>query len=314
MRLALQSVILAAFEPDAGPVPGELTHFIAREPLPETLPFPPGYRPLRLNREHGLLACATGVGAVRAAASVMALGLDPRFDLRGARILITGIAGIDPTRGSLGSVVLPGFVVDGDFCHELDAREIPPTWPDGFVPLGKTTPYEQPLAQRFNGDDGIVFRLNPELVASAFAASRDVALEDTPAVAQRRLLFSPAETAHQPPLVMRGDELASTTFWHGSLLSRRAHAWVDYQSSGRATYTITAMEDVGILQSLTLLATAGRVDLQKVVIARAAANFDRQRDGITASESLAETRVTTEAAFRPALENAWRVGHRLLAS
>jgi purine nucleoside permease len=74
------------------------------------------------------------------------------------------------------------------------------------------------------------------------------------------------------------------------------------------------MEDAGILQSLKFLAAAGRVDFARVVIARAASNFDQQRDGITAAESLAETKVATDSAYVPALENAWRVGHALIES
>jgi purine nucleoside permease len=310
--IPIQTLILAAFEPDAGPIPGELRLFIDREALTETLPNPAVYRPLRLNRDRAILACTTGVGAARAAASVMALGLDPRFDLSQALILITGVAGIDPNRASLASVVLPQFVVDGDLAHEIDAREIPPDWPDGFVPIGKSTPYEQPVAQRFNGDDGILFALNPTFVAQASAALAGLELLDTPAIARRRALFSPAETAHRPPSILLGDELASSTFWHGQLMSERARRWVSYQSFGHADYAITAMEDAGILTSLAFLAAAGRVDWSRIVIARAASNFDRPRDGLTAAESLAETRVATDSAYLPALENAWRAGHRLI--
>jgi purine nucleoside permease len=312
--IAIKHLILAAFEPDAGPVPGELRCFIEREELAERLALPAGYRPVWLNPQQAILACATGVGAARAAASVMALGLDSRFDLSGAHVLITGVAGIDPAKGSLASVALPEFVVDGDLTHEIDAREIPAEWPDGFVPIGKSVPYEQPLASRFNGDDGILFQLNARSVTRAFQVASDVELLETPAIALRRLLFSPSATAQQPPCVLCGDELASSTFWHGQCLSRRAHRWVAYQSGERAHYTITAMEDAGILQSLKFLAAAGRVDFARVVIARAASNFDQQRDGITAAESLAETKVATDSAYVPALENAWRVGHALIES
>jgi purine nucleoside permease len=312
--IPINFLLLAAFEPDSSLVPGELRYFIEREHLTQTLPLPAAYRSLRFNPERGILACITGVGAARAAASVMALGLDPRFDLTNAYILITGVAGIDPFRGSLASVVLPEFVIDGNIAHEIDAREIPPDWPDGFVPIGKSTPYEQPLAPRFNGDDGILYRLNAELTTHALNITSDLELLDTPAIARRRQCFSPPETAHEPPTILAGDEISSSTFWHGSLLSARARAWVDYQSKGAASYVITVMEDSGILQSLQFLARANRVDWKKILIVRAAANYDQQRDNLTASESLAETRVATDSAYLPALENAWRVGHCLIES
>jgi purine nucleoside permease len=131
-------------------------------------------------------------------------------------------------------------------------------------------------------------------------------------IAERRRQFEPVATAHLPPRVLRGDEISSTTFWHGTLLSARARAWVEYQTDGRGTYAITAMEDAGTLQALTLLAAAGRIDLARVLIVRAVSNFDQQRPGITAAESLVESRVTTYSAYVPALENAHRVGHRVL--
>jgi purine nucleoside permease len=309
----VKSVVLGAFEPDGGGMPGELRLVVEREGLGERVEFAGGYRPLWVSRERGIVACATGVGAARAAASVMALGLDERFDLREAQVVVTGVAGCSPERGSLASVMLPEYVVDGDLCHEIDGREIPGDWVDGFVPIGKAVPYEEPLAQRFNGDDGIVFRLNAGAVARAFEALRGLELLDTEAIGRRRRLFG-AEAAQRKPEVVRGDELATSTFWHGRLFSERAERWIAYQTGGAGRYALTAMEDAGVLGSLQGLAAAGRVDWGRVVIARGVSNFDRPRDGLTAAESLAETRVATDSAYRPALENAWRVVNRLLGS
>ncbi len=309
----IKAVIVTAFEPDSGPVPGEFRYFREREFLTKELSFPQGYRPLWLS-ESGVLGIVTGVGTARAAASVMALGLDPRFDLTQAYFIISGVAGINPARGSLGSVVLPEYVVDGNLTHELDTREIADGWPDGFVPIGKSEPYEQPLSARFNGDDGIVFRLNRDLVRWAFDLTRKTALLDTPNMTQRRLQFAPTETAHREPHVLLGDELSSSTFWHGRLMAERASRWVSYQTEGRGDYAVSGMEDTGTMQSLTFLARANLVDLNRVLILRGASNFDQQREHITASESLAETKVATYSAYLPALENLHRVGHRILSS
>ena len=91
--------------------------------------------------DQGVLGVLAGVGTARAAASIMALGLDPRFDCRKAYWLIAGIAGADPVDASLGSAVWSEWVVDGDLAYEVDSREIPPQWTTGYVPLGKTEPY-----------------------------------------------------------------------------------------------------------------------------------------------------------------------------
>ncbi len=298
--IKIRAVIVAAFEPSGGPVPGEFRYWREREGMTREAPFAFGLGPLWLNAQ-GVLGIVTGVGAVRAAAAITALGLDARFDLTEAHWLVTGVCGVDPARGSLGSVVLPEYVVDGDFVHEIDAREIPAEWVDGFVPIGKSAPYEEPRADRFEGGDGIVYRV--KLAQWAYEVVRETELMDTPGMASRRVQFG----VQAGPNVLRGDELASTTFWHGRLLSERARRWVAYQTEGRGEYAITAMEDAGILHALTLLGF-----LDRVVIVRGVSNFDRQREGISAAESLAETKVTGYSAYLPALENAWRVGSKLV--
>ncbi len=109
--------------------------------------------------------------------------------------------------------------------------------------------------------------------------------------------------------MLRGDNISSSTFFHGKLLSEWANEWVKYQTGGAGTYTVTGMEDSGTLQSLTWLARAGRVDIDRLMVLRTASNYDQQRTGITAAESLAETKIRTYSAYMPAVENAYRVGN-----
>src|SRR5579859_8047481 len=102
--IAVKVVVVTMFErgADTGDQPGELQYWVERNHLDRVLPFPQGFHDLRTNRD-GVLAVLTGVGTAKAAAAVMALGLDPRFDLSKAYWLVAGIAGINPERGSLGS-------------------------------------------------------------------------------------------------------------------------------------------------------------------------------------------------------------------
>ena len=306
--LEIKVVVINMFEQgaDTGDIPGEYQYWVEREHLDTTLPFPAGYHDLRINQK-GLLGVLTGIGTARTAATIMALGLDPRFDLTHAYFLVAGIAGIDPEVGSLGSAVWSDYIVDGDLAHEIDAREIPKEWSTGYVPLGKSTPYEQPRTPRF-GDDGNVFHLNPALVSWAFNLTKDIQLPDTPKIAERRQQFEGA-AAHRPPFVLRGDNLSAATFWHGKLMNQWARDWVKYQTDGKATYAVCGMEDTGTLQSLTWLAKAHKVDINRVLVLRTASNYDQQRTGLTAAESLAETKVTKYSAYMPALDSAYRVGH-----
>ena len=64
---------------------------------------------------------------------------------------------------------------------------------------------------------------------------------------------------------------------------------VRYQTAGPGNDVTTAMADTGTLQALTLDA-AGRVDKRRELVLRTASDFDQQRDGISATESLAETK------------------------
>ena len=64
-----------------------------------------------------------------------------------------------------------------------------------------------------------------------------------------------------------------------------------------------------LFRSLTWLAKAGKVDIHRVLVLRTASNFDQQRTGITAAESIAETKIGKYSAYLPALDNAYRVGH-----
>ncbi|WP_064742785.1 purine nucleoside permease [Edaphobacter aggregans] len=306
--IEIKVVVVNMFEvgADTGDVPGEYQYWVEREHLDTVLPFPEGYHDLRMNKD-GVLDVLTGVGTARAAATMMALGRDPRFDLTHAYFVVAGIAGIDPAMGSLGSAVWADYVVDGDLAHEIDAREIPKDWKTGYVPLGKSTPYEQPRAARF-GDDGNAYHLNPALVDWAFRLTKDIQLEDTAAIRERRQQFEDAN-AKRPPFVLRGGDLSASTFWHGKLLNQWARDWVKYQTDGKSTYAVCGMEDTGTLQSLAWLARAGKVDANRVLVLRTASNYDQQRPGKTAAESLAETKVRQYSAYLPSLDSAYRVGH-----
>jgi purine nucleoside permease len=159
--LKVKVVVVAMFEvgADAGDVPGEFQYWVERRKLSQSIPLPAGYHDVRTNGS-GLIGTLTGMGTAKAATSIMALGLDPRFDFSQAYWLVAGIAGIDPNRGTVGSAVWADYVVDGDLAHEIDAREIPKDWPDGFTPLGKVEPFEQPRSQSI----GEVYPLNRVLV------------------------------------------------------------------------------------------------------------------------------------------------------
>jgi purine nucleoside permease len=308
--IQVKVVVIAAFErgEDTGDAPGELQLWVEREHLDQILPLPAGYRHLRMNKD-GVLAMVTGVATAKAAASVMALGLDPRFDLRKAYWIVAGIGGGDPADVSLGSAVWADHVIDGDLAFEIDARQIPDDWPTGYVPLRKERPYQQPVRTELEGE---VYTLNPELVGWALRLTQDTKLADSEAMRTSRARFAGFPNAMKPPFVTRGDTISAGTFWHGSKMDEWANEWTKYYTGGKGNYMVSAMEDTGTLQALTFLDKAGLVDLQRVLVLRTVSNYDREATGATAAESLKRMVFGSYSAYLPALEAAEVLGDRVV--
>jgi purine nucleoside permease len=307
--IRIKVVVVTMFErgEDTGDTPGEFQLWVEREHLDQILPLPAGYHHLRLNKD-GVLGLVTGVGTAKAAASVMALGLDPRFDLSKAYWIVAGIGGGDPADVSVGSAVWADHVVDGDLAFEIDARQIPPSWPTGYVPLRKGTPYEQPASDVY----GEMYTLNPSLVGWAFHLTQDVSLADSDALRKSRSRFAGFPNALKPPFVARGDTLSAGTFWHGSKMDEWANEWTRYYTGGKGNYMVAAMEDSGTMLALTLLSQAGRVDLQRVLVLRTVSNYDREAPGVPAADSLQEMVSGNYSAYLPALEAAQIVGDKVV--
>jgi purine nucleoside permease len=307
-RIPVKVVVVTMFErgADTGDQPGEFQYWVERNHLDRVIPFPQGFHDLRMNRD-GVLAMLTGVGTAKSTAALMALGMDPRFDLTKAYWLVAGISGINPARGSLGSAAWAEWIVDGDLAREIDAREIPADWKTGYLPLRGSVPYEQPA----DASEGEVYHLDAGLVDWAYQLTKDVALDDNADMRKAREAY-PSEPARRPPFVMKGDTLSSGTFWHGKLLNDWAIDWVRYQTGGKGDFVTTAMEDTGTLQSLTFLAKAGKVDLNRVLVLRTASNYDMPPPGVTAAENLARTKLGQYSAYLPSLEAAWRVGNTVV--
>jgi len=306
--IPVKVVVVTMFEPgaDTGDTPGELQHWVERDHLDRIYPLAAGYHAVRMN-ESGEMAVLTGPGTAHAAATIMAVGLDPRFDFRHAYWIVAGIAGGCPDRVSLGSAVWARWVVDGDLGYEIDGREIPADWPTGMIPFDKSKPFEEPASAR----PGQFYALNARLAEWAYALTRATPLDDSEKLKKIRGQFDGA-AAHRPPFVAMGDEISSSTFWHGKLMDAWAARWVPYFTGGKGVFATTAMEDTGTLQSLEYLANAGRVDGKRVMVLRTVSNYDRQPRGLSASESLARQRVGAYAAYLPSLEDAYRVGHAVV--
>lgn len=308
--IPIKVVVVTMFERGAatGDGAGEFQYWVERFPLEEEVPFPLTGQPLRINKDRGVLGVVTGIGTIKAAATIMALGIDERFDLSKAYWVIAGIAGIDPADGSVGSAAWAEWVVDGDLAHQIDAREISEEWSTGYIPLRRDSPFEEPAPPT---SDNYVYRLNPGLTDWAYEVSKDVPLEDTEGMQKLRAHYEGFPNAQRPPFVLKGDQLSAMTYWHGAQMNEWANKWLPYWTEGQAEFVTSAMEDSGTLHALSNLSKVGKVDFSRVLLLRTASNYSMQYPGVSAAESLngeGPAAAVAGAGFLPSLEAAYRVG------
>ncbi|MDE8650287.1 purine nucleoside permease [Novosphingobium sp. H3SJ31-1] len=309
--LPVKVVVVTLFEigADSGDAAGEFQLWKERRHLDMRIPFPQSYHDLYYDPKTQVLAMVTGIGTARSSAATMALGLDPRFDLTHAYWLVAGIAGIDPQDASIGSAAWARWVVDGDLAHEIDAREIPKDWKTGYFPRHTKGPNDTATPPDPSG--GEMFALNPALVSWAYRLTRDVKLPDSPAIAAERARFAGYPNAQRPPFVLEGEQLSAMTFWHGKLLTDWANGWVDYWTSGKGEFVTSAMEDTGVVQSLTYLDRIGRADKDRVLVLRAGSNYTMPPPGEDAATYLLHEN-EGYAGLQAAVESLYLVGSKVI--
>ncbi|MEL6870455.1 MAG: purine nucleoside permease [Pseudomonadota bacterium] len=297
-------VIVTMFErgADTGDAPGEFQFWRERRAL-DTVFESGAHHDIHYNADSGILAIVTGIGTAKAAASVMALGMDPRFDLRRSYWLVAGIAGFDPEDASIGSAAWAEYLVDGDIAHHIDAREKPDDWRWGYIERHVKTPFQQPRRT----PNGEVYQINGALAEWAYSLTKDTDLGDNAELAAARARYTQHPNARKPPFVLKGDHLAASTFWHGSILNDWANAWVAHWSQGNGEFVSSAMEETGTMQSLTYLQRMGRVDIQRVMVLRTASNYTMPPPGVSAADNLLAEN-DGYSGLVMALESGYRVG------
>lgn len=309
----IRAVIVTTFEAgnDSGDAPGEFQFWVEREHLSEFVDFPGGVRPLRINPEHTVVGMVSGTTLVNATASMMALGLDSRFDLSRAYFLINGIAGVDPHEASIGSAAWASYVVS-DVARMIDPRDAPSEWPYGIFPIGATAPRPDKVPetkwQRSN-----LYPLNAQLAAWAYAQTKDLKLGDDATVASFRAEYKGFPNAQRPPFVLQGDTFASDLYWHGAVMTGYAEDWVRLYTAGKGRFVMTDMEDSGSMEAIERLGRMHRVDPQRVMVLRAGSNYCMPRPGHTAVESVTAPYIGTRLALESVYTTGSTVLHALLA-
>jgi purine nucleoside permease len=310
----IRVVVVTTFEQgeDTGDAPGEFQNWVERLPLKEIIPFPQGYHALRYNRDQHVLGIVTGEGKSHAAASITALGYDPRFDLSKAYWILAGIAGIDPSKGSVGSAVWAHYAVDGDLGYEIDASEIPKDWPTGIIPYDRSTPYEQPVPSGHSNWADQLFHLNEGLADWAYHQTIGLTLADDATLQKVRARYQHDPKALTAPMVLLGDTLTADRFWVGRKMTGWSEKWVDYWTHGKGVAVTSAEEDTGYLQALSFLAQVKRVDFARAMDLRTASDYTAPPDGEDAAHFLAGEAHGALSGYREALDSAYVVGSKVV--
>jgi purine nucleoside permease/predicted cupin superfamily sugar epimerase len=320
--IEIKVVVINMFEigADEGDRPGEFQLWKAGQKLHTCLPFAVSHHDICINPDTGVMGIVTGMGTAKAASAIMALGLDPRFDLTYAYWLVAGIAGIDPADASIGSAAWATWLVDGDLAHQIDAREIPETWSSGYFPLFDTQALKHnetldlsKLNRHGQSSNGEVYRLNAQLTDWAFNLTKGIKLTDYPAMQALRAKYIGYPNAQKQPFVLKGDQLAASTFWHGDLLNEWANNWTYYWTGGEGNFVTSGMEDTGSYQSMIYLDNIKRVDKSRFMVLRTGSNYSKQPPGLTPLENLElESGENGYAGMRSSLESAYLVGSQVV--
>ena len=247
----------------------------------------------------------TSMGYANAASSMSALLYRGGFDLTHTYFVIAGLAGVDPSQGTVGSAAWARYVVDFGLSNEIDAREMPAGWPYGYFAVGGKTTADPPTA--LTGTE--MFKLDEALLQKAFALSKGVVLDDSSSAAAFRAHYGTAP-ANQQPQVIQCDITSSDTWFAGRALTKRARDWVALATGGKGVACMSAQEDNATLEVLARGAAAGKDDAARVAALRTASDFSQPYDGQTDSDSIVQ--YLGEGGLGPAISNLYKAAKPLI--
>ena len=209
------------------------------------------------------------MGEINSAATVMALTFSDKLDLRSTYFIISGIAGVNPKHGTLGSVAIAKYAVQVALQYEIDARSIPDDWDTGYLAFGTQSPFEYPSI--IYGTE--VYELNEALRDIVYKFAGAANMSDSKETNRYRLRYSGMGRdfvpGTQPPAVIKCDAATSDVYFSGTLLSTAFERTSAVWTNGSAEYCMTAQEDNATLEALVRAAAAGFVDFGRVIVMRA---------------------------------------------
>jgi len=291
-RLAPKVIVVAGWEngADTGDAPGEYQDWVERLKLDQQIPV----RGIKGNilRRNG--SDVYGIVLRHGRTDLVALALDPKFDLSHTYWIFTGISGVDPNVAPVGSVAWARWVVDGDALREIDDRAIPKGWPYGLYAIGADRPNTLPANANHYGSVTDVselskaYPLNQGLALWAYSISKNVTLDDDPEIARRRATWHGYPNAQKPPVIMMGETLGALRYWHGKERTRWAEDWVKLWTQGKGVFVMTNEESQTNQDEMRILAKMGYVALDRIMVLRSGSNFSMPPPGVSPMQSMGD--------------------------
>lgn len=322
--IEIKVIVVANFEPgaDTGDAPGEFQLWAEREKLSEAIPVKGALHPLMRNADglYGIVWGDTGSMFGGASEQLAALVLDPRFDFRKTYWLFTGISGGDPQLAPVGSAAWARWVIQGDPMREVDDREIPADWPYGLFAIGAARPNQLPNdPNSFAGftDAGklnMALPLNQGLARWAYARTKNVKIPDSAEMKKQREAWKGYPNAQKPPVVIMGETLGAIRYWHGEKRTQWARDWVKMWTKGEGVFAMSNMESQSLAGAMSVMAKAGLVDLDRMLVLRTASNFTMPPPGVSATKSVGDEGPGQHGAYEANYVVGAPVVHELLSN
>ncbi|PON30934.1 hypothetical protein TGAM01_v200354 [Trichoderma gamsii] len=246
-----------------------------------------------------------GEGEINSAVSMTALILSSRFNLTQTYFLLAGIAGVNPRYATIGSVALARYSVQVALQYEIDPRSLPGDWPTGYIPYGRTYPFEYPCITY--GTE--VFELSANLRDAAYNFTQRAKLVDADEPRRYRALYGSMGESYRmavrPPSVVKCDGATSDVYYSGEKLARAFENTTALWTNGTGAYCMSAQEDNAILEVLVRFAIEGFVDFSRIIAMRTGSNFDRPPPSLSDWEHLTRA---DQNGFHIAIANLYNAG------
>ena len=288
-RFNVRVLVLTTFD-------GETQPWLTHERWPLTFNVSGVPTPVRCQKD-GICITTTGEGKSSSGPVLTAILDAPNLNTSSAYFIVAAIAGTRPDagtegyKGTLGFAGIARWVVDGDLGSHFDYRDV--------------SPHDPPDVRTYAwipGDtyENAQFHLNEQLANQAYKLTRNIELADDATAQAARNLYPSQRGTH--PFVALCDTAGSDNFFAGTHAADTMDHIVRVRSKGAATRCTSEFEDPGFANALRL---NGKLD--RLIIVRAASDFETPAPGQTAAELLS----SGIPGYAIATENEYRVGSKI---